>query len=198
MYKKYLKRVFDFIFSLFMIAFLCPVFLIISILIKIIDKSNIIYKQVRTGKNGREFIIYKFKTIDNKKISNLGRFLRKYGIDELPQLFNILKGDMSLIGPRPWITDYYKYFDERQKKRNSVRPGLIGLAQIKGNDIDVFEKIDLDLKYVDNISFILDLKIIVKTFFVVVLKKHNEITVSEIEDEIESLSKHYNLKSNII
>ena len=198
MYKKYLKRIFDFIFSLFMIAFLCPVFLIISILIKIIDKSNIIYKQVRTGKNGREFIIYKFKTIDNKKISNLGRFLRKYGIDELPQLFNILKGDMSLIGPRPWITDYYKYFDERQKKRNSVRPGLIGLAQIKGNDIDVFEKIDLDLKYVDNISFILDLKIVVKTFFVVVLKKHNEITVSEIEDEIESLSKHYNLKSNII
>ena len=198
MYKKYLKRIFDFIFSLFMIVILCPVFLIVSILIKIMDKSNIIYKQVRTGKNGKEFIIYKFKTIKDKKISKFGRFLRKYGIDELPQLFNILKGDMSLIGPRPWIIDYYKYFDERQKKRTSVRPGLIGLAQIKGNDIDVFEKIDLDLKYVDNISFILDLKIVVKTFFVVVLKKHNEITISEIEDELEILSKHYNLKSNRI
>ena len=193
MYKKYIKRIFDIIISIFSIIVLLPLFLVFSIIIKLID-GRVLYKQVRTGRSGKNFVIYKFCTMRNEEITRFGSFLRKFGLDELPQLFNILKGDMSLIGPRPWITSYYKNMNNNQKRRVEVRPGLVGLAQLKGNNIDVFKKIDYDLEYIDSLSFVLDLKIIIKTAIIIFGNKHTEIKDFEIKNEINELVKY---KKNI-
>jgi lipopolysaccharide/colanic/teichoic acid biosynthesis glycosyltransferase len=190
MYKKYFKRIIDIILSFVIIVLISPLYLLIIILIKIIDKGKIIYKQVRTGKNGKKFEIYKFKTMQNGEITKLGRFLRNTSLDELPQFFNVLKGDMSIVGPRPWIPDYYERFNEKQKDRNIIRPGLVGLAQINGRKkINIIDKIDYDLSYVKKIRFIEDIKIIIKSFKVIISKEEINTKNNYIKKELEQLEK---------
>ena len=122
MYKKNIKRILDFVISLLTIILFIPIFSVIALLIKFVDKNKVFFTQVRTGINGKEFRIYKFRTMKNGKITKLGSILRNTSLDEIPQFFNVLKGDMSIVGPRPWVTEYYENFNEEQRKRAEVRP----------------------------------------------------------------------------
>lgn len=180
LYKNYLKRPIDFLMSIAGIIVLSPVFLIICLAIKLDSKGPIIFKQKRVGKNKKHFNIYKFRTmkIDTPKempthmldnpdffITKVGKFLRKTSLDELPQLFNILKGDMAVIGPRPALWNQYDLIEERDRYRaNDIRPGLTGLAQISGRDeLEIPIKAKLDGEYTSKISFIMDVKCFVGT-----------------------------------
>ena len=188
MYKYYIKRILDIIISLLCIIFLIPVYIVVGALIKIIDKEQILFMQSRTGLNGKEFKIYKFRTMKNKKVTKLGHFLRNTSIDELPQVFNVLEGNMSIIGPRPWVPEYYENFNKEQKKRVQVRPGLVGLAQVNGRrNINIFEKIEFDLEYVNNMSFVNDLKIILKSFRIMIEEESTIDVDNYITKEIEAL-----------
>jgi len=171
-----IKRIFDIIFSLLIIIISSPIIFFISILIIIIDGKPIFFVQNRSGLNQRSFRFFKFKTminrnVDNEKLSSeteritrLGRFLRKTSLDELPSFFNVIKGDMSVVGPRPLLERYVERYDKNQLKRLDVKPGVTGLAQIKGrNSISWEEKFFYDLQYVENHNFIIDLKIILLT-----------------------------------
>ena len=190
MYKKYIKRIIDIVISFIALIVLSPLLLIIAITIKIVDKGQVIYKQERTGKNGKNFKIYKFRTMKDKKITKLGKFLRSTSLDEIPQFYNVLKGDMSLIGPRPWIPDYYERFDEKQKNRNNIRPGLVGLAQVNGRkELDIFDKINYDLYYVEKLSFLEDIKILIKSLKVIVKKEDIKVGKMYIQHELEVLEK---------
>lgn len=122
MYRKYIKRILDIIISFLCMIFLIPVYLIVAVSVLLIDKNKILFTQSRTGLNGKEFQILKFRTMKNGQVTKLGQFLRNTSLDEIPQFFNVLKGDMSLIGPRPWVPGYYENFNERQKNRVKVRP----------------------------------------------------------------------------
>ena len=178
MYKKFFKRILDIIISLIAIIVLSPIFLIISLIILIFDGRPVFFSQDRTGKDGNNFKIYKFRTMVDRKVTKVGRLLRMFSLDELPQLVNVLKGDMSLIGPRPWVPEYFENFTEEQKRRVEVRPGIIGLAQVNGrNKIGIFKKLKYDNEYVDKCSLLLDIKIILKSFRVVRVKENlNNIT----------------------
>ncbi len=188
MYKKYVKRFFDIIVSFFTLILLSPIYFVIGITIKIIDNGKIFYTQERTGENGNNFKIYKFKTMCNGCETKLGKFLRNTSLDELPQFYNVLKGDMSIVGPRPWITLYYENFDAYQKRRLETKPGIVGLAQVNGRrKISVFEKIDYDIEYVDNLNFILDIKIILRSLKVIIVKEESENSKDYIKNEIEML-----------
>ena len=190
MYKKCIKRVTDILISIIALIVLSPLFLLIAILVKIIDRGQVIYKQTRTGKDGKEFKIYKFKTMKDGKITKLGKFLRSTSLDEIPQFYNVLKGDMSLIGPRPWIPEYYERFDEKQKNRNNIRPGLVGLAQVNGRkELDIFDKINYDLYYVEKLSFLEDIKILFKSLKVIVKKEDIKVGKMYIQHELEVLEK---------
>ena len=172
MYKNYLKRIFDFIVSLIGITLLLPIFLIVMIGLFISNNGKPFFFQQRPGKKGKIFKIIKFKTMNDKKDSNgnllsdaerlttLGAFVRKTSLDEIPQLLNVLKGDMSLIGPRPLLVNYLPLYNENQARRHEVRPGITGWAQVNGrNAISWNQKFDYDVWYVENISFVLDVKI---------------------------------------
>lgn len=173
MYKKYIKRIIDIVISFIALITLIPVYLLIAILIKIIDNGPIIYKQMRTGKEGNTFKIYKFRTMKDGKVTKIGKFLRTTSLDEIPQFYNILKGDMSIVGPRPWIPDYYENFNENQKRRTKVKPGLVGLAQVNGRrEINIFNKIDYDIKYIEKVSLWLDLKIIIRSLKIIITKQN--------------------------
>lgn len=188
MYKKFFKRFLDIIISLISLIILSPVMLIVAILVRIKLGSPIIFKQERPGKNEKIFKLYKFRSMSDKKDKNgkllpdserltkFGKILRSTSLDELPELVNILKGDMSLIGPRPLAVSYLPYYNEKEKHRHDVRPGLTGLAQINGrNALDWEKRFEYDLEYVNNITFINDLKILFKTFFKV-LKREDVVT----------------------
>lgn len=175
-YKNYIKRPMDFVLSLLAIIILSPVLLIVAILVRVKLGSPILFKQKRPGLNGKIFTMYKFRTMTDKRDENgellpdelrltkFGKILRSTSLDELPELFNILKGDMSIIGPRPLLVEYLPLYNEHQKRRHEVRPGLSGLAQVNGrNAISWKEKFDLDVEYVDNVTFIGDWKIIFQT-----------------------------------
>ena len=178
---KYIKRILDIILSIIALILFSPLFLLIIILIKITTKDKIFYNQIRTGKDGKNFKMYKFRTMKNKKVTEIGKILRNTSLDELPQFLNVLKGEMSLIGPRPWIPEYYERFNGYQKKRVNVLPGIIGLAQANGrNDIDIFKKIDYDIEYIDNLSFKLDIKILLKSIKVIIIKED----INKIEDHL--------------
>lgn len=173
-----MKRIFDICVSLPVVVILLPVFAVIVIVIRLSSRGAAIFKQERAGKGGRPFVFYKFRTMradvdpfgpspksaKDPRLTRIGRFLREYSLDELPQLFNVLKGDMSIIGPRPLYVSQIAEWDERQKKRLLVKPGLTGLAQISGRGgLTREEKLELDVKYVETASLWLDMKIILAT-----------------------------------
>ncbi|MGI6248161.1 MAG: sugar transferase [Acutalibacteraceae bacterium] len=172
-----LKRIFDFLGASSALAVLGLPMLFIALFIKVEGKGPALFKQERPGKNANRFTIYKFRTMlppnetlsdsqnEAARITELGGVLRKTSLDELPQLFNILKGDMSFIGPRPLLTEYLPLYNSRQLRRHEVLPGLTGLAQVNGrNAITWEEKFEYDVYYVEHLSFLLDLKIFIKTF----------------------------------
>ncbi|WPC09064.1 sugar transferase [Globicatella sp. PHS-GS-PNBC-21-1553] len=190
MYKNFIKRFIDIVLSLISIVVLLPLFLIISIVIKIDSKGPVFFSQTRIGKKQQMFTVHKFRSMltyeesflpngkeipNNERVTRVGKFLRNTSLDELPQLFNILKGEMSLIGPRPTLEYQVKRYNDRQFKRLDVRPGLTGLAQVNGrNQLTWEQKINFDIEYVEHISFLLDLRIFLKTFSVLFKKEVNE------------------------
>lgn len=175
-YEKYAKRPLDILCALAAIIVFCWLYLLVAILVRCKLGSPIIFKQKRPGKDGKIFKLYKFRTMtdekdengqllpDNVRLTKFGKFLRSTSLDELPEAFNILKGDMSVIGPRPLLVEYLPLYNEKQSRRHEVRPGLSGYAQVHGrNAVSWNEKFDLDVEYVDNITFLGDVKIIVTT-----------------------------------
>lgn len=183
-YKTIGKRPMDFFLSVFAIVILSPVLLIIAILVRTKLGSPILFKQQRPGLNGEIFMMYKFRTmtderdengvllLDSIRLTRFGKLLRSTSLDELPELFNILKGDMSIVGPRPLLVQYLPLYNDQQKRRHEVRPGLTGLAQVSGrNAISWEEKFNLDVEYVDNVTLIEDWKIIFLTIKKVLVRE---------------------------
>ncbi|NMA73958.1 MAG: sugar transferase [Bacteroidales bacterium] len=184
LYRRFFKRPMDFILSLFALIVLSPVFLVVGILVRVKLGSPVIFKQKRPGLNEKIFTMYKFRTMtderdekgellpDEVRLTKFGRLLRSTSLDELPELFNILKGDMSIVGPRPLLVQYLALYNEEQRRRHEVRPGLTGLAQVSGrNAISWEERFQIDVTYVDTISFVGDIMIIFKTVSSVVKKE---------------------------
>lgn len=175
-YEKCVKRTVDFLLSLVSIIILSPVLLILAVVVRIKMGSPIVFSQSRPGVNGKIFKMYKFRTMTNEKDKNgnllpdemrlnkFGSFLRSTSLDELPELFNILKGDMAIVGPRPLLVEYLPLYTEKQARRHEVRPGMTGYAQVNGrNELSWERKFELDVEYVDNVTFVNDLRIIFKT-----------------------------------
>ena len=204
-----LKRCFDLILSLLGIVILSPIFIIIYILILVTMRESPIFTQVRTGYKEKLFKIYKFKTMvdkydeegkqlpDSERLTKVGRVLRLLSLDEIPQLFNVLKGDMSLVGPRPLLERYLPYYKAEERKRFNVKPGITGLSQINGrNSISWEERFSYDIYYVDNYSFLLDMKIILKTFIKVFkfsdTKVATNLTLNDLDVERRVTNYEYN------
>ena len=173
MYRKYFKRPLDFIMALVGLIVLSPVLLVIAILVRVKLGSPVIFKQPRPGLNEKIFTLFKFRTMtdardengellpDEVRLTSFGKWLRSTSLDELPELWNILKGDMSFVGPRPLLVDYLSLYNEEQKRRHEVRPGLTGLAQVNGrNAISWEEKFAYDVDYVDSVTFANDIRIL--------------------------------------
>lgn len=173
------KRIIDILISLTVLVVLCPLFLLIMVAIRLDSPGPALFRQQRAGVFGRPFVFYKFRTMrpdaepfgpspksgEDARLTRLGRFLREYSLDELPQFFNVLKGDMSLVGPRPLYLSQLSEWDQQQKKRLLVKPGLTGLAQIGGRaGLTIEEKLRLDVRYVETAGFLTDLRIILFTF----------------------------------
>ena len=176
MYRKYIKRMLDIILSIIALVLLMPVIIIIYILVRMKLGKPVIFKQQRPGKNEKIFTLYKFRTMtderdengnllsDAERLTKFGKTLRSTSLDELPELINIIKGDMSIVGPRPLLIEYLPYYTEKERHRHDVRPGLTGLAQISGRNLVLWkERFELDLKYIEKISFKEDAKIIFET-----------------------------------
>ena len=180
-YRNYFKRFLDLIVSLVAFGLLLPLFIIITALLYIANQGKPFFVQQRPGKNGRIFWLVKFKTMNDRKdaagnllsdaerLTAVGKFIRKTSLDEIPQLINVIKGEMSLIGPRPLLVEYLPLYNDTQKRRHEVRPGITGWAQVNGrNAIGWKEKFELDVWYVDKMNFLLDCKIIIFTLMKVV------------------------------
>lgn len=183
-YEKYIKRPVDFILSLLALIVLSPILLIVAVLVRIKLGSPVIFKQQRPGLNGEIFNMYKFRTMtderdengellpDEERLKEFGKKLRSTSLDELPELLNIVRGDMSLIGPRPLLVKYLPRYNAHQARRHEVRPGVTGYAQVNGrNSITWEKKFDLDVEYVDNVTFVEDLRIIFKTIKTVLMRE---------------------------
>ena len=198
MYQKYFKRSLDFIMALVGLVILSPLLLIIAILVRIKLGSPVIFKQPRPGLNEEVFILYKFRTMtderdengellpDEVRLTSFGKFLRSTSLDELPELWNILKGDMSFVGPRPLLVEYLSLYNDEQRHRHEVRPGLTGLAQVSGrNAISWEEKFQLDCQYVHQVTFRGDLSILAKTVWAVFkqegISSETSMTMEEFE-----------------
>lgn len=197
MYKKYIKRFFDIICALAAIIVFSWLYIIVAILVRVKLGSPIIFKQERPGKDEKIFKLYKFRTMtderdengnllpDSVRLTKFGKLLRSTSLDELPEAFNILKGDMSVVGPRPLLVKYLSLYSEEQKHRHDVRPGLSGLAQVSGrNMLSWEERFALDVEYVNNVTFLGDVRIIVLTVWKAFVKSEGisakgEVTMSE-------------------
>ena len=210
MYRKVIKKLLDLILALILVILLSPLMIIISIMIKLDSKGPVIFKQIRSGKNNKNFTLYKFRsmTCNNNfydssvedQVTKIGKILRKTSLDELPQLFNILKGEMSFIGPRPWIVDYAKYFTKHQMRRLEVLPGITGLAQCSGrNNLGIIERIDIDVEYVENMSLFLDIYIVLKTIKSVLRKEgfsNSKLAIHEELNILKNQTKSPNKRKN--
>ncbi len=196
MYAKYVKRLLDFFLSLCALTVLSPVLLVLTALGAVMMKGNPFFTQLRPGKNEKIFKLIKFRTMtcekdkngellpDEKRLTKYGKFLRSTSLDELPELINILKGDMAVIGPRPLLPEYLPLYNETQRRRHEVRPGLSGLAQINGRNAVTWEqKFECDVRYIDNITFFGDMKIIIVTVLKVLkrdgITEENNATVEK-------------------
>lgn len=200
MYRRFFKRAIDFAVAFLGLLILSPVVILISVYLYFSNKGSIFFTQQRPGKAEQIFSIIKFKTMNDKKdaegnllpdkerITPIGSFLRKSSLDEIPQLINVLKGDMSLIGPRPLLVSYLPYYTQREKLRHSVRPGISGLAQVNGrNHLDWNTRLEMDVHYVERQSFVLDIKITFKTLQKVIKR----------EDIVVALDSNKNIPLNI-
>ena len=202
MYRKYIKRILDLILSLIALVILSPIILVIAILVRIKLGSPVIFKQKRPGLNEKIFTLYKFRTMtdakdengnllpDNIRLTKFGKILRSTSLDELPELFNILKGDMSIVGPRPLLVKYLPLYNKSQKHRHDVRPGFTGWAQCNGrNALSWEEKFDLDIYYVNHVSFLIDVKILFKTIKIVLLREgissDTSVTMEEFRGSVD-------------
>lgn len=196
MYRFFIKRCLDFVLSLLALILLSPVLLIVAVLVRIKLGTPVIFKQERPGRNEKIFRMYKFRTMTDQKdnegrllpdeirLTSFGKKLRSTSLDELPELFNILKGDMSIVGPRPLLVRYLPLYNERQRHRHDVRPGFTGLAQVNGrNSISWEEKFERDIKYIQHITFLGDVKIILKTIKTVIrrdgISSETSVTMEE-------------------
>lgn len=181
MYENYIKRIFDIVCSLLAIVVFSWLYLIVAVLVRVKLGSPVIFKQPRPGRNEKIFNMYKFRSMtderdeqgnllpDDKRLTKFGKLLRRTSLDELPEAFNILKGDMSVVGPRPLLVEYLPYYTEEERHRHDVRPGLTGLAQINGrNAISWEEKFRYDLEYCNTITFVGDCKILLQSVLKVV------------------------------
>ena len=192
MYKNFFKRLLDIIISLIFILCFWWLYVVIAILVRIKLGSPILFKQDRPGLNEKIFKMYKFRTMtdakdslgnlltDAERLTKLGKFLRSTSLDEIPELWNVIKGDMSLVGPRPLMPKYLAYYTEEEKKRHNVRPGVTGWAQVNGrNSLTWEDKFRYDIEYVDSVSFWLDLKIV----FITIKKVFKRQDISDFSDE---------------
>lgn len=210
MYKLFFKRILDFLISFIALVFLSPIWILVILFLFWSNQGKVFFVQLRVGKNNLPFKVIKFKTMNDKRDANgdllkdihrltpAGKLIRKTSLDELPQLLNVLKGDMSLIGPRPLLPEYLPYYSTYHIRRHEVKPGITGLAQIEGrNQLTFGQRFDLDVKYVDNLSFMLDLTIIFKTICKVIRPQQDiqlgTRPMSEIDDIgiTRGLEKHY-------
>ena len=193
-YSKYIKRLLDILISLTFIVLFSWLYLILVILVRIKLGSPVLFCQERPGYNEKIFKLYKFRTMtdkrdenghllpDSERLTKFGSMLRSTSLDELPEMFNILKGDMSLIGPRPLLIEYLPYYTEEERLRHSVRPGLTGLAQVSGRNYLAWNKrLARDVEYVNHISFIMDVRIIIKTIMVVFKKEDVSVDTNVVE-----------------
>ena len=184
MYKTYLKRLFDFVAALFLLLLFSPIIIFTYVLLLVANKGSALFFQLRPGHQSHPFVIIKFKTMrdgidaegyllpDEVRLTSIGKVVRAFSIDELLQLINVLKGDMSLVGPRPLLTQYLSRYTAEQARRHNVRPGITGYAQVNGrNTISWEEKFKLDIEYVEKVSFLLDMKILWITFLNIVQRK---------------------------
>lgn len=198
MYQKWIKRIIDVLFSFLGLLFLFPLLSFLTLSLFVVYKKNPFFIQKRTGKRKKVFKIIKFKTMndernnegvllnDEQRITPLGNFLRKTSLDELPQLFNVLKGEMSLIGPRPLLTDYMYLYSEFEDQRHLIKPGITGWVQVNGrNSLSWDKRFQLDVYYVENSSFLLDVKIVFKTIMLLFKKEkvilNNNIPIEPFE-----------------
>ncbi|MFA8434215.1 MAG: sugar transferase [Marinifilaceae bacterium] len=184
MYKCIFKNILDFLCAFFALLIFAPILLIVFLLLLVSNKGKVFFVQTRPGSKGKPFKIIKFKTMNDKRDTNgvlladaerltlVGKFIRNSSLDELPQLINVLKGDISLVGPRPLLMEYIPLYNEEQTRRHEVKPGITGWAQVNGrNAISWEEKFRLDVEYVDNLSFKLDVKILMMTIKKVIIKE---------------------------
>ena len=195
-YEKYIKRPQDFVLALLAIVVLSPVMLVVAILVRTKLGSPVLFKQERPGLNGKVFILYKFRSmsdekdtngnnlLDEQRLGDFGRILRSTSLDELPELVNVVRGDISLVGPRPLLVSYLSRYNEHQARRHEVRPGLTGYAQVHGrNSITWEERFDYDVYYTNNITFLGDWKIILQTILTVLkrdgISSGNSVTMEE-------------------
>jgi len=192
----------DIIASLGGLIFLSPVLVVLAVMVRRKLGSPVLFLQQRPGLNGKIFTMYKFRTMtderdqqgnlmpDTMRMTKFGAFLRKSSLDELPELWNVLKGDMSLVGPRPLLVEYIDFYTERERLRHSVRPGITGLAQVSGrNNLPWNERLELDVQYVENMSFRIDIKIIIRTFFKVLLKEDIIIVPGTVQGKLSESRK---------
>ncbi|RKM59640.1 sugar transferase [Butyrivibrio sp. XB500-5] len=199
-YAKYIKRLIDIILSLLVIVLFCWLYAIVAILVRVKLGSPVLFRQARPGKDEKIFNMFKFRTMtderdangellpDEIRLTKFGSFLRKSSLDELPEFFNILKGDMSFIGPRPLLVKYLPYYNERERLRHSIRPGLTGWAQAHGrNAISWEKKFEYDVWYVEHMSFLTDIRVIIDTVKAVL---HSEGVVLNALEDFDEYRKH--------
>lgn len=209
LYEAYVKRLLDLVLSAVALLLLSPVILVVAILVRCNLGAPVIFCQERPGKDEEIFKLYKFRSMtdacdaygellpDELRLTRFGRFLRSTSLDELPELWNIFKGDMSIVGPRPLLVEYLPYYTEEERHRHDVSPGLTGLAQVNGrNNLSWEEKFAYDLEYVENVSFAMDIRIVVLTFSKVV-GRNDVLSGSELKKVASRLDDERNVKEHV-